>query len=206
MTPIRVLVVDDHPMVRQGLRSMLAGADVEVVGEAGTGADATHEAANARPDVVLLDMKLPDLDGLAVLAGVRRAAPDAHVLVVSMLDDATLVRRALDAGARGWLLKGVSRRELLAAIRALREGALIIDPALVRPVPVQAPLPSTEALTPLEADVLRLIAEGLTNRQIGERMRWSVSTVKKYVQRVLEKLDVSDRTQAAVEGIRRGLA
>ena len=206
MTPIRVLVVDDHPMVRQGLRSMLGGDDIEIVGEAGTGADALREAATQRPDVVLLDMKLPDLDGLAVLAGVRRAAPQAHVLVVSMLDDPTLVRRALDAGARGWLLKGVSRRELLAAIRGLREGAVIVDPALVRPAPTRAAPVAPETLTPVEEDILRLIMEGLTNRQISERMRWSLGTVKKYVQRVLEKLDVSDRTQAAVEGTRRGLA
>ena len=153
-------------------------------------------------------MKLPDLDGLAVLEGIRRAAPSAQILVVSMLDDAALVQRALDAGARGWLLKGVSRRDLLAALRAVRDGAVVVDPALARstPTPALAARPALEALTPLERDVLRLIVEGLTNRQIGERMRWSLGTAKKYVQRVLEKLDVADRTQAAVEGIRRGLA
>lgn len=203
---MRVLVVDDHPMVREGLSSMLAGSDVTIVAQAGSGAEAVREAGAQAPDVVLLDMKLPDLDGLAVLDGILRAAPAAQVLVVSMLDDAALVRRALDAGARGWLLKGVSRRDLLAALRAVREGALIIDPALVRPAPAPAPDRTADALTPLEADVLRLIVEGLTNRQIGDRMRWSLGTVKKYVQRVLDKLDVSDRTQAAVEGIRRGLA
>jgi DNA-binding NarL/FixJ family response regulator len=202
----RVLVVDDHPMVRQGLRSMLDGADVEIVGEAATGAEAIRDAEASRPDVVLLDMKLPDLDGLAVLDGVRRAAPAAHVLVVSMMDDPTLVRRALDAGAHGWLLKGVSRRELLGAIRAVRDGVTVVDPALVQPRPPSPAPVAGESLTPLEHDVLRLIVEGLTNRQIGDRMRWSLGTVKKYVERVLDKLGVSDRTQAAVEGIRRGLA
>jgi DNA-binding NarL/FixJ family response regulator len=205
---VRVLVVDDHPMVREGLASMLAGTDTEIVAEAGSGADAIREAAARTPEVVLLDMKLPDLDGLAVLEGIRRAAPAAQILVVSMLDDAALVRRALDAGARGWLLKGVSRRDLLAALRAVRDGAVVVDPALVRstPTPALAARPALEALAPLEQDVLRLIVEGLTNRQIGERMRWSLGTAKKYVQRVLDKLDVADRTQAAVEGIRRGLA
>jgi DNA-binding NarL/FixJ family response regulator len=202
----RVLVVDDHPMVRQGLRSMLDGADVEIVGEAATGAEAIRDAGATQPDVVLLDMKLPDLDGLAVLAGLRSAAPEAHVLVVSMMDDPTLVRRALGAGASGWLLKGVSRRELLGAIRAVRDGVTIVDPALVPPSPPSPPAVTRESLTPLEHDVLRLIVEGLTNREIGERLRWSLGTVKKYVERVLGKLGVSDRTQAAVEGIRRGLA
>jgi DNA-binding NarL/FixJ family response regulator len=155
----------------------------------------------------MLDMKLPDLDGLAVLRDIRRAAPHAHVIVISMLDDATLVRRALDAGVRGWLLKGVSRRDLLAALRAVRDGSVVVDPALVRPASAPAaPVLPGPSLTPVEEDVLRLIIEGLTNRQIGERMRWSLGTVKKYVQRVLDKLEVSDRTQAAVEGIRRGLA
>jgi DNA-binding NarL/FixJ family response regulator len=204
---VRVLVVDDHPMVREGLASMLGGTDMEIIAEAGSGADAIREAATRTPEVVLLDMKLPDLDGLAVLEGIRRAAPSARILVVSMLDDAALVRRALDAGARGWLLKGVSRRDLLAALRAVRDGAVVVDPALAKstPTPARAARPALEVLTPLERDVLRLIVEGLTNPQIGERMRWSLGTAKKYVQRVLEKLDVADRTQAAVEGIRRGL-
>jgi DNA-binding NarL/FixJ family response regulator len=205
---VRVLVVDDHPIVREGLASMFGGTDIEIIAEAGSGADAIREAAARTPEVVLLDMKLPDLDGLAVLEGIRRAAPSAQILVVSMLDDAALVRRALDAGARGWLLKGVSRRDLLAALRAVRDGAVVVDPALARstPTPTLAARQALEALTPLERDVLRLIVEGLTNRQIGERMRWSLGTAKKYVQRVLERLDVADRTQAAVEGIRRGLA
>lgn len=204
---MRVLVVDDHPMVREGIASMLAGTDAEIVAEAGSGAEALRAVAEHGPDIVMLDMKLPDLDGLAVLRDIRRAAPHAHVIVISMLDDATLVRRALDAGVRGWLLKGVSRRDLLAALRAVRDGSVVVDPALVRPASAPAaPVLPGPSLTPVEEDVLRLIIEGLTNRQIGERMRWSLGTVKKYVQRVLDKLEVSDRTQAAVEGIRRGLA
>ncbi|MGH7389386.1 MAG: response regulator transcription factor [Candidatus Rokuibacteriota bacterium] len=202
----RVLLVDDHPMVREGLQSMLRGTDVEVIGEAATAAEALRAVAERPPDVVLLDMKLPDLDGLAALAGLRRAAPAAAIVVVSMIDDVTVIRRALDAGARGWLLKGVGRRDLLAAVRAAAQGATVVDPALVRP-PAVAPGPEAAGvLTAPERDVLRLITQGLTNRQIAERMRWSLGTAKKYVQRVLDKLAVSDRTQAAAEAIRRGLA
>jgi DNA-binding NarL/FixJ family response regulator len=118
------------------------------------------------------------------------------------------VRGAVAAGAAGYVLKGVGRRELLAAVRAVGDGECVFDPALVRALAVSSPpsdLRVTEALTPVELEVLRLIADGLTNRQIGEQMRWSVATAKKYVQRILEKLEVTDRTQAAVAALRRGL-
>jgi DNA-binding NarL/FixJ family response regulator len=201
---IRVLVVDDHPMVREGLRSMLDDEGIEVVGEAASAETAVQEARRLAPDVLLLDVELPDRDGLATLPELRRAAPSAHVLVVTMHADRTLVRRAIEAGAAGYVLKGVGRRELLSAVRAVRAGDSVLDPALLRDLagPTEAvPLPG-EPLTPVELEVLRGIADGLTNRQIAERMRWSVATAKKYVQRVLEKLAVTDRTQAAVAALR----
>ena len=208
---IRVLIVDDHPMVREGLRSMLSGEGVEVVGEAATAADAARMAERARPDVVLLDVGLPDADGLTALAAIKACAPEASVLVVTMHDEPRLVRRAIEAGAAGYVLKGVGRRELLAAVRAVRDGESVVDRALLRGLVAQTPAglhadsPSTESLTAVERDVLRLVAQGLTNREIGERMRWSVATAKKYVQRILDKLGVSDRTQAAVQAVRAGL-
>lgn len=194
---------------------MLSHEAVEIIGEAGTGEEAIERAAAAQPDLVLLDMKLPDLDGLVVLRRLREIAPAASVLIISMHDDPLLVRRAVQGGAAGYVLKGLSRRELLAAVHAVRDGESVLDPTLLRAVLAetasnQPPGRSTgagapELLTPLELDVLRLMADGMTNGQISERMHWSVSTTKKYVQRILEKLDVSDRTQAAVVAVRRGL-
>jgi two-component system, NarL family, response regulator DevR len=204
--PIRVVIVDDHPMVREGLRTMLDDEGIEVVGEAGTTAEALREARRAAPDVLLLDVELSDGDGLATLPELKRAAPGASVLIVTMHAERALVRRAVEVGAAGYVLKGVGRRELLSAVRAVRAGESVMDPTLLRELASggtrdSAAVPG-ETLSPVELDVLRAIADGLTNRQIAERMRWSVATAKKYVQRVLEKMAVTDRTQAAVAALR----
>jgi DNA-binding NarL/FixJ family response regulator len=205
--PLRVLLVDDHPMVRAGLRSMLSGDEVEVVGEAGSGAEAVERAVALSPELVLLDVELPDLDGVETLTRLKARAPRVAVLMVSMHDDPSMVRRAVEAGAAGYVLKGIGRRELLAAVRSVRNGGSVLDPSLLRALANPAPAESipVDALTRVELDTLALLAAGLTNREIAERMRWSVGTVKKYVQRILEKLNVSDRTQAAVVAVRQGL-
>ena len=204
--PVRVVIVDDHPMVREGLRRMLDDNGIEVVGEAGTTAEALREVRRAMPDVLLLDVELPDGDGLATLPDLKRAAPRASVLIVTMHAELALVRRAIEMGAAGYVLKGIGRRELLSAVRAVRAGESVVDPSLLRELASagprdSGPLPG-ETLSPVEIDVLRAIADGLTNRQIAERMRWSVATAKKYVQRVFEKMAVTDRTQAAVVALR----
>lgn len=205
-TAIRVVVVDDHPMVREGLRSLLDDDDIAVVGEASNAADAVREVGRLAPDVLVLDVELPDRDGLSTLAELKRAAPAVRVLVVTMHAERTYVRRAIEAGAAGYVLKGAGRRELLAAVRAVRAGGSVLDPALLRdlaaPDGAEAALLPRESLSALELDVLRGIADGLTNRQIAERMRWSVATAKKYVQRVLDKMGATDRTQAAVAALR----
>jgi DNA-binding NarL/FixJ family response regulator len=198
---MRVALVDDHPVVREGLRSMLTGDGVEVVAEAGGGEEAVRVTLAARPDVVLLDMQLPDMEGVAALRRIKRSAPGVAVLVLSMHDDPALVRRALDAGASGYLLKGATRRDLLAAMRAVRDGGTAVDPALAAAL---AAAPSPEALTRVEREVLRHLGDGLTNREIAASMAWSVATAKKYVQRIFEKLGVSDRTQAVAHAMRRG--
>jgi DNA-binding NarL/FixJ family response regulator len=210
--PVRLLIVDDHPVVRDGLRSMLTDDEVEVVGEAGSGAEAIERTVETMPDLVLLDMHLPDIDGIVVLQRLKEAAPNTVVLIFTMHDDAPLVRRAIDAGAAGYLLKGVSRRELLSSVRAVSDGRSVLDPALLQAILSDAaaksevpPAGSDPILTPLELDVLKLVAAGFTNREIGDRLHWSLSTAKKYVQRILEKLNVSDRTQAAVVAFREGL-
>jgi DNA-binding NarL/FixJ family response regulator len=204
---IRLLVVDDHLMVREGLRSMLGDEGIEIVGEASSGGEAVRVAADLSPDVVLLDLELPDMDGLTVLRQLKENAPTLPVLVVTMHDNPALVRRAVRAGAAGYVLKGIGRAELLASVRAVRNGEAVLDPGLLRAVVDVdgAPPRTAELLSRVELDLLRLVADGLTNREIGLRLRWSQATVKKYVQRILEKLDVSDRTRAAVEGVRRGL-
>src|SRR5262245_15971151 len=211
--PARVLIVDDHPMVREGLRGMLDGAEVEVVGEAGTGEDALRAAAAHSPDVILLDLELPDLDGLTVLRRLKAIEKRAAVLVVTMHDDPALVRQAVENGASGYVLKGIGRRERLASLGAVRHGESVLDPALLRATLAESagePRPASPGerdnpLSSVEQEMLRLVAQGLTNREIGARLRWSVGTVKKYLQRALEKLGAADRTQAAVEAIRRGL-
>ena len=200
---MRVLIVDDHPMVREGVRSMLEPAGVQIAGEAGTGEDALRMAAALEPDVVLLDLELPDLDGLAVLRRLKAFERPMAVLVVTMHDDPALVRRAVEGGAAGYVLKGVGRGELLSALEAVRHGGSVFDPSLLRAT-LSEPK-AGEALTSVEQEMLRLVAQGLTNREIGKRLHWSVGTVKKYLQRTLDKLGASDRTQAAVEAVKRGL-
>ncbi len=211
--PIRVLVVDDHPMVREGLRSMLGGNGVCVAGEAASGAEALRRAAEPNVDVVLLDLELPDMDGLAVLRRIRQVDARLPVLVVTMHQDPALVRRAVEAGATGYVLKGIGRSELLASIHAVCSGESVFDHGLLKAAlaagrdgsSADAKRAGASHLSRIELDLLRLIAAGLTNRQIGQHLRWSHATVKKYVQRILEKLDAPDRTRAAVEGVRRGL-
>ena len=206
-TRLRVLVVDDHPMVRAGLSSMLSGDEVEIVAEAGSGAEAVERAAALGPELVLLDVELPDMDGVEALTRIKDRAPRAAILMVSMHDDPAVVRRAIEAGAAGYVLKGIGRRELLAVVRAVRDGGSVLDPSLLRALasPTAVEAAPGDALTRVEIETLALLAAGLTNREIAERMRWSVGTVKKYVQRILEKLNVSDRTQAAVVAVRQGL-
>jgi DNA-binding NarL/FixJ family response regulator len=209
----RVFVIDDHPVVREGFRSMLSDEGIEIVGEAATGAEAIVGITTVGVDLILLDLKLPDIDGVALLRRLKEAVPDTPVLVISMHDDPPLVRRAVEAGAAGYALKGIGRRELAGAIHAVCDGEAVLDPSLLRAIvggssgvsSGNADDTGRTPLTRVELDLLRLMAEGMTNAQISERMRWSLATTKRYVQSVLEKLDVSDRTQAAVTAVRLGL-
>lgn len=209
----RVLVVDDHPMVREGIRSMLTG-EVEACSEAGSGEEALKKLSELSPDLVLLDVQLPDLDGLTVLRRIKALSPTTSVLIVTMHDNPGYVREAVKLGAAGYVLKGINRRELLATVRAVCEGESVIEPSILKRLlgevtegsPARNVSEDTQdSLTPVEREVLALLTQGLTNREIAQRLRWSLGTVKKYVQRILEKLQVSDRTQAAVEAVRREL-
>ena len=204
--PVRVVIVDDHPMVREGLRSMLADEAIDVVAEATCGADVLRIARDVEADVYLLDMALPDIDGLEVLRQLRTDAPRAAVLVVTMHQDPGRVRQALEAGAAGYVLKGIGRRELLAAVQGVHVGESVLDPVLLRKtLAAEGSDAGREPLTPAELELVQLLAQGLTNKQISERTRWSVGTVKKYVQRLRDKLGAVDRTHATALAIRLGL-
>src|SRR3970282_2300443 len=204
---ITVLIADDHPMVREGLRSMLDAQGIEVIGEAVNGAEAVERAQQIDPDVVLMDVRMPDMDGLAATEIIKQTSPQTSVIVITSYEKKECLRRAIEAGAAGYLLKGMSRDSLIDAIRLVKGGGSLIDARLLSELlkerggagsPFQGAEGALEALTPREQEVLNLLVRGLTNKEIATEMHYSVGTVKNVVQRVIEKLGVSDRTQAAV--------
>ena len=212
---VRILIVDDHPMVREGLRGMLSTAsNLEVVGEAGTAHDAVAQAQALQPDVILLDIQLPDMDGVTALPQLKSVAASAHVLMVTMHEETAYMLQAVMAGAAGYILKGVHRHELLTAIQTAVAGHTVTVPVLLGPSrqpgaaepvsPPQTP-PPPDALRPVERELLGLLARGLSNKDISVQMHWSLSTVKKYVRRLFALLQVRDRTQAVAEAMRRRL-
>lgn len=210
--PIRVLLADDHDLVREGLSSLLStDPGVEVVGEATTGAEAIELTRQLEPDLVLLDIRMPDIDGLQAVATIKRDRPRTAVLMVTMYEDPGYLVKAIGAGATGYVLKGVRRAELLQMIRTVAGGGSAIDPALMSSVlrgMTAAPEPMEDLgtrLTARELQVLRLIVDGLTNKEIAGRLCVSTDTVKRHVEHIIKKLQVSDRTQAAVQAVRRGL-
>jgi two-component system, NarL family, response regulator LiaR len=206
---VRVLLVDDHAVVRQGLRAFLRlQPDVEVVGEAAGGDAAVAAAASARPDVVLMDLVMPEGDGVAAIRELAGAAPGARVLVLSSFADDDRVFAAMQAGAAGYLLKDVEPDALAEAIREVHRGRPALHPdvaaRLMRRVAEPAG-PAAESLTRREREVLQLVVEGYANKQIARRLGITEKTVKTHVSSILAKLRVSDRTAAAVLAIRQGL-
>lgn len=203
-TTVRLFLVDDHEVVREGLAELLNDVpDFEVVGEAGTAAHALARIPAARPDVALLDMRLPDGNGIDVCRDVRAALPETHCLILTSYDDQDAVLAAVLAGASGYVLKEVRATALVDAIRQAALGRSLIDPVLIQAVVerVRQKSPTDSklaALTEREREVLELIAEGLTNKQIADRLFLSEKTVKNYVSSLLAKLGMERRTQAAV--------
>ena len=218
--PIRLLVVDDHPVVRQGLRTFLeTRSDFEVVGEAGDGETAMAEAARLRPDVILMDLVMPGVDGLEAIGRIRAADPAARILVLTSFASADQVLPALRAGAAGYLLKDAAPAEVEAAIRAVHRGEGLLDPAVTATVlaevarPGAASPPSAPAvgrglasLTPREREVLGLLGRGMTNAAIARELFVAEKTVKTHVSSILAKLRLTDRTQAALYAARLGLS
>jgi two-component system, NarL family, response regulator LiaR len=206
---IRVLLVDDHQVVREGLRAFLQlQPDIEVVGEAGGGEAAVAAAAEGRPDVVLMDLVMPEGDGIAAIRALAEAAPGARVVVLSSFADDERIFAAMHAGAAGYLLKDVDPDALAEAVREVHRGRPALHPdiaaRLMRRVADPAG-PATEPLTPREREVLRLVVEGFANKQIARRLLITEKTVKTHVSSILQKLGVADRTAAAVLAIRQGL-
>lgn len=203
---IRILIVDDHPMVREGLRTYLEVADdILVIGDVGSAETALDLLKSLSPDVILLDLVLPGIEGPAAIRALRSAAPSAHVLVLTSFGEPERAGQALLAGATGYLLKTVSPEDLLDAVRQAARGRAVLDvPAT--PGPSEAVKVATgEALTPRELEILRLLGRGLTNRDIADRLHITVKTVKTHTGRVYEKLGVEDRTQAVIAGAKLGI-
>lgn len=207
---IRLLVADDHDVVRTGIVSLLKESDIEVVALASTGGEAVELAGQVNPDVVLLDVRMPGGDGLTALGRIKLDQPHLPILMLSNYDNPTYVARAVALGASGYLLKSMSRTGVIDAIRRAHKGENLWTRDELRRVTgaLAAPRLGVESEVPLtqrEAEVLKFITTGLTNRQIAETMGISYETVKEHVQNMLRKIGVSDRTQAAVWAVRNGL-
>jgi DNA-binding NarL/FixJ family response regulator len=201
--PIRILVVDDHFMVRMGLWSSLnVERDMEVVAEAGTGRDASVAYRKHQPNLVLMDVRLPDMSGAEVVAAMTHEFPDACILMLSTHSGEEEIRRSLQAGARGYILKSAMREELLEAIRKVREGTLYLDPTVA---PLLAEHLTHRPLTNREVEVLRMVSKGMGNKEIAVALSIAEVTVKLHVSHVLEKLGAKDRTEAATAALKRGI-
>ncbi|HEX5505102.1 MAG TPA: response regulator transcription factor [Thermomicrobiales bacterium] len=208
--PIRILIADDNAEFREGLRGLLAAQpNLVIVGEAATGAAALTLAARTLPDVVLMDLQMPDLNGIEATRRLTAASPHVGVLVVTMFEDDDSVFAAMRAGARGYLLKGARKTETLRAIRAVAAGEAIFSPAIARRLmgffaarPTPAPFPE---LTEREREVLALIAQGRDNQAIAAALYLSLKTVRNHVSNIFAKLQVADRAQAAVRAREAGL-
>ena len=207
---IRVLLVDDHEVVREGLRSFLSLQDgLEVAGEAADGEQAVREAERLRPDVILMDLVMPRLDGVGAMRELRRRLPASRVIVLTSFADDERLLPAIQAGAAGYLLKNVAPQELARAVRAAHAGEALLDTAvaarLVEAIATPAGEAPPERLTPREREVLALLGRGLSNKRIARELGVAEKTVKTHVSHLLAKLGAADRTEAAVYAVRAGL-
>jgi two-component system NarL family response regulator len=197
---IRVLVVDDHPVVRQGLVALLEGPGIEVVGEAANGVEAVAAFTRLHPDVTLMDVRMPGMSGVEAITIIRRLSPEARVIVLTTYDGDAWVKRALEAGAAGFLLKDTAPGRITEVVRIVRDGGRYIPPELAAKMEHRGP-----ELTPREQEVLSHLVRGLRNREIGAELGVAEATVKLHVNAILGKLGAKDRTEAAAIALRRGL-
>lgn len=202
-TPIRVLCVDDHPLVRKGIASILTQEpDVELVAEAGTGREAVDLFRQHKPDVTLMDLRMPDLDGISAAREILRESPDAKVIALTSYDGDQDIYKALEAGVKGYLLKEMVHTEVLRAIRMVHAGKRLMPPEVAERLTEYFPQP---ALSPREIEVLTLVARGLSNKEIAAQLGTAAGTIKIHVQNILAKLGASDRTHAVTIAVQRGV-
>ena len=212
-TAIRVLVADDHPIVRDGLVAILSTQpDIDVIGEAANGREVIERVALLRPDVLLLDLEMPEMDGVEALRRLRDSGATVRTIVFTAFDSDERILGAVQAGAQGYLLKGAPRDELFEAVRVVYAGGSLLQPVvtskLLRRIsagPTPTPTPTTDALTPRELEVLRLMARGLQNKEIANELVISERTVKFHVSSILQKLDAGNRTEAVTIAIQQGM-
>lgn len=211
--PSRILIVDDHELARGGLHTMLSGEpDLEIVGEAENGERAVKLSERLLPDLVLMDVRMPGMDGIAATAAIKRSSPATSVLMVTLYLDHDYLFQAIKAGAAGYVLKDATRRELLSSVRRVLEGETALDSALAMKLlgrlsqeKEEHVAQSIDPLTPRELEVLRLVVEGQTNHEIARALGIGSGTVKSHVEHIIAKLGAADRTQAAVRAVQLGL-
>ena len=204
--PIRLLIADDHPIVRAGLLDVLSSQpDFEVVGEASTGAEAVSLASKLRPHVVLMDLRMPEMDGVAAIARIKAEHPETNILVVTTYDSDADILPAVETGATGYLLKDTPRKELFEAVRAAAQGKLLLAPTVAARLMERMRGPTEEALSSRELDVLKLVAKGASNKEIANQLYISEATVKSHLIHIYGKLNVADRTAAVTLALERGI-
>jgi DNA-binding NarL/FixJ family response regulator len=203
LTPIRVLAVDDHPLVREGITGLIAiQPDMVLVGEAGNGREAIQQFRAHCPDITLMDLQMPEMNGLEAMIAIRNEFPEARIIMLTTYVGDTQIVRALKAGARGYLLKSTLHKELLATIRAVHAGKKCLSPEASLEVAEHA---TDDALTPAEISVLRLIAAGNANKQVADQLSMTEESVKSRVKSILSKLGANDRTHATTIALKRGI-
>ncbi len=204
--PIRVMIDDDHPVVRNGLSGMFAGdAEFEIVGEASDGAEAVRRARALSPDVILMDLRMPEMDGVSAIAALADGGVPARVLVLTTYDSDSDVLAAIQAGATGYLLKDAPPAELFRAVRAAADGKVVLSPSVATRVVGRMRAPIREPISQRELEVLELVAQGTSNRDAAARLFISEATVKTHLTHIYAKLGVSDRAAAVAEAFNRGL-
>lgn len=204
---IHLIIIDDHPVVRDGLRGMLSSQpDIEVVGDAANGQDGVRLVETLHPDVVLMDLRMPIMDGVTAIQAMRAMpGPQSNVLVLTTYDSDSDILPAIEAGATGYLLKDAPREELYRAVRATAQGQSYLSPSVASRLMGQIRRPATTALSPREVEVLRRVAGGSSNKEIGRHLHISEATVKSHLLNIFSKLEVNDRTQAVTVAMQKGI-
>ena len=208
---IKILIADDHPVVREGLSSMLSRErDIQVVGEAENGTEAIKKAGELQPDIILMDLRMPEVDGVEAMRQIRVRNPDMKFIVLTTYDNDEYIFKGIEVGARAYLLKDAPREELFKAIRAIYRGESLIQPAVAgkvldRLAELSRQVRAPERLSEREVEVLKLIAKGASNKLIATTLCIGESTVKTHIQSIFQKLEVNDRTEAVTEAIKKGI-